>query len=191
MARMSILFKVSPRSLPALARVLLAAATLAIVPLAAARAAALKAAVFPFELLDTSLNGEHGGSRARLKLIDGELRDLLAKSGRYEPVPLGDAVVKAAAGEDLRTCDGCEVPLAREAGADVSVVGWVQKVSELILNINLVIRDVKTGQVLEGGSVDIRGDTDESWSRGVRYLVHERLKIGAGGGSGQAGGSGR
>lgn len=163
-------------------RLLAAAVLAAAVPAAPSRAwaEAQRAAVFPFELFDTSLNGAHGGSQERLKLIDGELRDLLAKSGRYEPVPLSPAAVKATAAlPDLRTCDGCETPIARELGADVSVVGWVQKVSELILNINLVIRDAKNGAVLEAGSVDIRGDNDESWSRGVAYLLRNRLHIGA------------
>ena len=53
----------------------------------------------------------------------------------------------------------------------MSVIGWVQKVSQLILNINVVIRDVETGNVMPAGSVDIRGDTDESWTRGVAYLL--------------------
>ena len=47
---------------------------------------------------------------------------------------------------------------------------WVQKVSNLILNINI---EVSTAQdeVLYTTSVDIRGNTDESWLRGVRRLV--------------------
>lgn len=177
---MGTIFKTPSRVGSAQARAVLAASTLFLAPFAV-RAEALRAAVFPFELDDTSLQGEVGGPRAnesqRLALIDGELRDLLAKSGRYDPVPLGPAVAKKAADMDLRTCDGCEVPLARDIGAAVSVVGWVQKVSPLILNINLVIRDAKTGKAVNGGSVDIRGDTDESWTRGVKYLLRDRMHI--------------
>ncbi len=77
---------------------------------------------------------------------------------------------------DMRTCNGCDVDLARKAGARISVTGWVQKVSNLILNINLVARDVATGQVIGAGSVDIRGNTDESWSRGLSYLMRNRLR---------------
>ncbi len=176
---MDAIFKIGRRVRSAQAGAALAASALFLVPLAA-RAEALRAAAFPFELYDTSLQGEQGGAganeHARLALIDGELHDLLAKSGRYEPVPLGAEAAKAG-DMDLRTCDGCEVPLARDLGAAVSVVGWVQKVSPLILNINLVIRDAKTGNVLNAGSVDIRGDTDESWSRGVAYLLRDRMHI--------------
>lgn len=160
---------------------LIAGASLLALSAGARAEAPLKTAVFPFELYDTSLQGEAGGAAAdesaRLALVDRELTTLLAKTGRYDPVPLGDAAVKAK-DSDFRTCDGCDAPLAREAGADVSVVGWVQKVSPLILNINLVIRDAQTGGVIEAGSVDIRGDTDESWTRGVAYLIRDRLKLG-------------
>ena len=47
---------------------------------------------------------------------------------------------------------------------------WVQKVSNLILNINIGV-STKQGEVLYTTSVDIRGNTDESWLRGVRRLV--------------------
>jgi len=51
----------------------------------------------------------------------------------------------------------------------------VQKVSNLILNVNLVVEDVATGKTLRADSVDIRGNTDESWTRGLRYLLNERM----------------
>jgi hypothetical protein len=47
---------------------------------------------------------------------------------------------------------------------------WVQKVSSLILNINLEVRS-ETGVLRYRGSVDIRGNTDESWLRGARRLA--------------------
>ena len=63
--------------------------------------------------------------------------------------------------------------MARKVGAQVAVTGLVQKVSNLILNINLAITDVATGQVLAAQTVDIRGDTDESWTRGLNFLFFE------------------
>jgi Protein of unknown function (DUF2380) len=138
----------------------------------------LRAALFRFELDDTSLQGEKGGSRpdeqARLRRLDDQLRTLLARSGEYTPIDIS-AVEPEANGRKLRTCDGCEAGMAAKAGAQVSVIGWVQKVSNLILNINAVIRDAATGKVLRAGSVDIRGNTDEAWSRGLSYLVANRL----------------
>jgi hypothetical protein len=47
---------------------------------------------------------------------------------------------------------------------------WVQKVSNLILNINLEVRSA-AGATRYRGSVDIRGNTDEAWLRGVHRLA--------------------
>jgi hypothetical protein len=165
----------SPRrcSTAALAGVLLAAAP-AGAP-AGSPTSSPVAAVFAFELDDTSLQGEmrglDAGDLARLARLDQQLREALAQSGRYAPmaVPTGPNV------PSWWTCDGCEVDPARKAGAKVSVIGWVQKVSNLILNINIVMRDVTTGQRIAAGSVDIRGDTDESWARGLSYLLRNRI----------------
>lgn len=135
-------------------------------------------AVFAFAFDDTSLQGQVQGSRSdehdRLGALDAELRDMLTKSGCCKVVDLG-AVAQQAQGMDLQTCNGCDVDLARKVGADIAVTGWVQKVSNLILNINLVAHNVTTGQVIDAGSVDIRGNTDESWSRGLSYLLRNRL----------------
>jgi hypothetical protein len=51
----------------------------------------------------------------------------------------------------------------------------VQKVSNLILNINIRVSNAQSGQVLAAASADIRGNTDESWTRGVEWLVKNRL----------------
>jgi hypothetical protein len=55
------------------------------------------------------------------------------------------------------------------------VVAWTQKVSNLILNLNIRIEDVATGETLRGGSVDIRGNNDQSWDRGLKYLLKEHV----------------
>lgn len=136
------------------------------------------AAIFPFILDDTSLEGEMDGARAdqaaRLGRLDEQLRDLLVTSGRCVPVDVAPVAVEARA-SDLRTCGACAVDLAKRLGARLVVVGWVQKVSNLIININVMVRDVGSGRLVAGGSVDIRGNTDLSWSRGLRFLARERL----------------
>jgi hypothetical protein len=50
---------------------------------------------------------------------------------------------------------------------------WVQKVSELILNVNVLIYDVKAQRVTLTKSVDMRGNDDVSWQRAVRFLVRD------------------
>ncbi|MGI9387195.1 MAG: DUF2380 domain-containing protein, partial [Methyloligellaceae bacterium] len=51
----------------------------------------------------------------------------------------------------------------------------VQKVSNLILNINIIIRDTASSKITRVMSADIRGNTDESWIHGVKWLVRNRL----------------
>jgi hypothetical protein len=136
-------------------------------------------AVFDFELIDTSLQGEMAGAdpahEARLRMIEADLRQGLEASGRFQLVDTAPAVAKIAAAGVLWSCNGCEVGIARRLDAELALVGWVQKVSNLILNINLRIRDVATRDQVFAGSVDIRGDTDESWRHGIRYLLKNRL----------------
>lgn len=142
----------------------------------AAHAEPLRAAIFDFTFDDTSLQGEMSGPRpdeqARLAHLNVQLRTLLAQSGRYQPVDMAPVETEAQA-SNLQACGGCEITMARKLGAQVAVTGLVQKVSNLILNINLAIRDVATGRVLQAQSVDIRGNTDETWSRGLNFLLAE------------------
>src|SRR5438046_985700 len=56
-------------------------------------------------------------------------------------------------------------------GAERIARCWVQKVSNLILNINIEVRNAATDETVYVKSVDIRGNTDETWLRGVRRLV--------------------
>ena len=136
-------------------------------------------AVLDFELIDTSLQGElQGTSQAefdRLHLIAAIVRARLEESGRYRVVDTAPAAERIARAGHLRTCNGCELDIAASLGAEAVLVGWVQKVSNLILNINAVVRHVATGRVLAGGSVDIRGNTDESWSRGIEHLLEHQI----------------
>lgn len=157
-----------------------AAAPARAAPEAAAPEAAApeRAAIFGFEFDDTSLEGSLHGPRAdeqaRLRQLDAQLRDALVGSGRYAAVDIAPVAAEAQA-RSLYDCGGCDVALARQLGAQVAVAGWVQKVSNLILNINLELRDVADGHLLRAGSVDIRGNTDDTWSRGLAYLLRHRI----------------
>jgi Protein of unknown function (DUF2380)/Secretory lipase len=71
----------------------------------------------------------------------------------------------------LPNCNGCERDLAEKTGAEWAAWGTVQKVSNLILNINLYMEDVQTGRIEFAHSVDIRGNTDESWRHGLNYMI--------------------
>ena len=51
----------------------------------------------------------------------------------------------------------------------------MQKVSNLILNINVYMEDAESGKMKFARSIDIRGNTDESWRRGLDYLLRNYL----------------
>jgi hypothetical protein len=151
---------------------------LAILSWAPASAESLKAAVFDFELLDTSLQGEMKGPQAdeqrRLKDVTEQLRKALADAGKFVIVDI-TPVNAAAHASNLQSCGGCDVDYARELGADLAITGVVQKVSALILNMNIYVRDVHRGRLVAGMSADFRGNTDESWTRTMNYLLRNRL----------------
>ena len=60
-------------------------------------------------------------------------------------------------------------------GADRSVSGFVYKVSTLIIYITVAVRDTASGRLLEEASVSIRGNTDESWRRGIGYIFENGI----------------
>jgi Protein of unknown function (DUF2380) len=114
--------------------------------------------------------------RARIGLIASIFKAKLEASGRYTFVSIpADIAAKIGAGPEVGACGGCELGYGKQLGADT--VAWIviQKVSDLILNINVYMADVATGKLAFVHSVDIRGDTDESWTRGVTYLVKNYL----------------
>ena len=143
-------------------------------PPPSAQARALRVAIFDFELIDTSLEGETNGPRAdetaRLVRLGDQLRMLVTNSGKFEVIDIAPVRTEAHK-TTLQACGGCDADFAQKLGAEVSITGTVQKVSNLILNINLYARVVATREPLVAMSVDIRGNTDESWSRGLEYLV--------------------
>jgi Protein of unknown function (DUF2380) len=124
------------------------------------------------EDLEPTTNAE----RARIALIASVFKAKLEASGRYAFVPISaDAAAKISAGPEVGACGGCEFGYGKEFGADT--VAWIviQKVSDLILNINVYMADVAARKMAFVHSVDIRGDTDESWTRGITYLVKNYL----------------
>jgi hypothetical protein len=119
----------------------------------------------------------------RLRDIRDQLQKEFAESRLYRVVDVGPAsemIRKYQSEMQLHACNGCELDIARSLHADRVLVGWVQKVSNLILNINIQIEDAATGAVLLNKSIDLRGNTDETWRRGVSSLVRSMVEKGQG-----------
>ena len=131
-----------------------------------------------FELINEMRDYETEESQAvqqrRLALISDTLRQEFDRRGLYRTVDNNAAaklIADQKARQELRNCNGCELDIGRALGADVVVLAWVQKVSNLILNINIEVKDVASGETLYTKSVDLRSNSDKSWLRGIRYMV--------------------
>ena len=143
-------------------------------------------AVLNLELINTSLEGASYGvdpaETKRLALVSDVLRDLLARSGKYRVKELRPAAASIADAGLVHSCNGCEIRIAGSLGADHVLTGTVEKVSTLILTISLFEKDVASGELVRVAIAQIRGNTDQSWTRGVKWLVRNRLLGGERGG---------
>jgi hypothetical protein len=118
--------------------------------------------------------------RARLASIEALFKSELDASGRYKffvPIPV-DAKAKVEASPEIGACGGCEFVYGKELGGDFPAWIVIQKVSDLILNLNVYMADIAARKLIFVHSVDIRGNTDESWTRGLTYLVKNYLLAG-------------
>lgn len=124
--------------------------------------------------LDTSTEGAYFGERpeerARIALLEDTIRARFEAEGftLADLAPIREELDNTV---NPANCYGCEVRMAEKAGAGYVLVGVVQKVSNLILAMNLVMRSVPEGEVVRARSVDIRSNTDDSWLRGMNYIL--------------------
>ena len=139
-------------------RLLLACVGIALAAAAPAHAAP-KAAIFAVELIDVSLDGEYVGPRAdeahRLVLTTDELRRLVARETGYEVLDLGAIAPEIARSAPLYRCNGCEIDLARRAGADLAITATVRKISNLVLVFHVHVSDVASGTLTKVQRVEL------------------------------------
>lgn len=140
----------------------------------------VRLAIFDMELQDASHEGKLRGKRAdetaRIAMLSAELRTLLKATKRYELVDMSAAAKEIAKARPLRSCNGCDIEIAKRFGASQSLLGVVYKVSNLILELHLYLRDTSTGKVINHMHANIRGNNNESWLHGVRWLIRNRLQ---------------
>ena len=135
-----------------------------------------RVAFFGFAMINTSLEATKPEEETRLRMLEGLVRKQLDASGRFSFVAVSPELQQEIArGPEIRECNGCERDYARKAGADVAAWGTVHKISNLILSVSLQLEDAQTGKTTFAKSVSIRGNTDESWRRGLEYMLHNYL----------------
>jgi hypothetical protein len=84
---------------------------------------------------------------------------------------LGQATTTIRAADRARRDDACGARPSRS----IAITGTVSKVSNLILGFTIHVRDDSTGRLTRVLQAGFRGNTDESWLRGIRWLVANRL----------------
>ncbi|KRW97141.1 DUF3280 domain-containing protein [Paracoccus sp. MKU1] len=130
------------------------------------------AAWFGLHFIDTSTEGAINGVREdetrRVEMAEQVIAEDLRNRGftLLEPPAAQVAQIK-----NPTQSNGSDSRIAREMGAHYAISGEVQKVSNLILSLNLYVRDAASGGTVRAGVVDIRGNTDESFRRGYLYLL--------------------
>ena len=138
-----------------------------------------RVAFLGFQLINTSPQQTTPEETQRIRMLNDMFQQKLDASGRFKmvsiPVELRDKIAGAA---EISNCNGCERDFALEAGADWAAWGTVQKVSNLILNIlniDVYMENAQAKKMEFAKSVDIRGNTDESWRRGLDYMLRHYL----------------
>jgi hypothetical protein len=110
--------------------------------------------------------------RARMTKVERLFKTDLEATQKFHFVDVpADVQKNISAGQAIGVCGGCEIDYGKQLNAEL--VAWieVQKVSNLILNLNVFVADVSTGKFVFKHSVDIRGNTDESWTRSLTFLM--------------------
>jgi hypothetical protein len=132
-------------------------------------------AVLPFEIDDNS--GEIGAPDRHDAMLSGLTRlvgEGIAASNLFDvvdPERVKEAVAAENPGTHLRKCNGCELDIAKRVSADRVMIGWIFKMSSLVLSLHVVVKDVATGQIVYAKTFDFRGDNEKAWKRAADYMV--------------------
>ncbi len=144
-----------------------------------------KVAIFPFDMIVERQNNfdllpptANEAEKKRLLLLNKKLGELLEASGSFSRVDLSALSEKIEKASPIFECKGCDLEFAKEAGAEISVVGLVRKSTSVLINISIFLREVSSGKVIKAGAVSIRENDDAGWLRGVRYIVRNKILAG-------------
>lgn len=136
----------------------------------------LKVAFFGIRFNNTSQEPTRPDETARIAKADAFFIERLGGSGRFTIVRPDPAMEQEIASRpNIGECNGCEIDFAKRLGAQRLAYGEVQKVSNLILNLNIYWGDVESGRLTFVKSVDLRGNTDEGWRASLNYLMKNYL----------------
>jgi hypothetical protein len=134
-------------------------------------------AILPFEIVDnTPVPGGDVRNEAMLNKLTQFVGDQIEASGLFQVTPqskVNEAVRNADLGTYMHTCNRCEYDIAGQLRASQVMVGWVYKMSILILTMHIEIKDVASERTLFSKAYDFRGDNEKAWLRAAKYMVRD------------------
>ncbi|GAB4068915.1 DUF2380 domain-containing protein [Ancylobacter sonchi] len=125
-------------------------------------------AVVEFQYIDTSgeARDQTADHRARLSTFMNALRQDIAGSETFRVValPCQNCALTDANASEFRAA-------AQRAGADLLLVGGIQKMSTLVQWAKVALVDVRTDQKILERLYTFRGDTDEAWRNAESFIA--------------------
>jgi hypothetical protein len=137
----------------------------------------IKIAVFEFELEDFSAAAQTKSvpETSYLAQATDDAKQQLSASGRYTVIDAVHSDISVAKGQGLRNCGGCEASIALSLGADEVLIGIITKISMTEYIVRFRVSNAQNGELISTYSTDLRMGADYSWSRGVRWLMQNRM----------------
>jgi hypothetical protein len=133
--------------------------------------------VLPFEMVDnTPVPGGDERNQEMLDKITRFIAQRIEQEGLFEVIPqnqVNEAVSAAQLGTYIHTCNRCEYDLAKQVGGDKVMIGWIYKMSMLILTMHIEIKTVASEKTLISKAYDFRGDNEKAWRRAAQYMVRD------------------
>ncbi|WP_181707273.1 DUF2380 domain-containing protein [Chthonobacter rhizosphaerae] len=136
-------------------------------------------------LLDTQYEAEGAGetdeTRAadlkRVEMIEERLKAHVAAATADYAVVENEAVSAEINDYNLGSCGRCELALGRKAGADFVMITTVQKVSSILINLQVFVYSVADGSTVAAGGTVLHANTDADWRRGIDSIARNRLNL--------------
>lgn len=125
-------------------------------------------------------SADRPGEKERANYMSKHIARALDGSDWYEVVALQQAQKTIEQFKNsqryLHKCNGCIKKIGHELDVDYVAAIWVQVVSNLIVNLNLVLYDAKTGDAVRTSFIDIRGNNNSTWRNGTNYMLKKFFK---------------
>ncbi len=111
----------------------------------------------------------------RVAALSALLRKKITESDRYRVIGVDPGQEKTDGTNCPPLCVGFERKVSKAMGAELWMGSLVARVSPLIHSITVTINDAATGEPVWGRSMEVRGNTEKAWSRGVRSILRNYL----------------